>query len=242
LEWINQCQIANVTKLSYYHRLCQFIKMQIIDLTHPMGHQMPVLPGDTMVELKISNQIVNDGYTNYQLTTGMHTGTHIDGPLHMISNQPQLSGFSVDCFIGPGILLDVKHQPLDQIMAHCLQYNLTGYIAIIHTGFSDFFNEHQYFKDYPVIDPILLDYLIEQKVKMIGIDTPSPDYPPYLYHKRILGAHILIIENLTNLKNLIGLSEFEIIALPLKIQADSSPARVVARTLNQNHSKSPNTL
>jgi kynurenine formamidase len=42
---------------------------------------------------------------------------------------------------------------------------------------------------------------------------------------------VYIAENLTNLEKLIPLQQFEITALPLRIHADSSPARIVAKIL-----------
>jgi kynurenine formamidase len=38
----------------------------------------------------------------------------------------------------------------------------------------------------------------------------------------------LIVENLTNLSELIGVKDFDIIAFPLKIRAEASLVRVVA--------------
>jgi kynurenine formamidase len=64
---------------------------------------------------------------------------------------------------------------------------------------------------------------------MLGLDTPTPDQSPFLIHKILLGNEILIIENLTHTEELLEFPNFEIIALPLKIDADGSPARVIAK-------------
>ena len=64
------------------------------------------------------------------------------------------------------------------------------------------------------------------------MDMPDPDYPPYKYHKKFLKAGILILENLTNLQNLIGIDDFEVLALPLKIHAEASFVRAVCVTDN----------
>jgi kynurenine formamidase len=42
--------------------------------------------------------------------------------------------------------------------------------------------------------------------------------------------NVLIAENLANTERLIGIGPFEVIALPLRIEADSSIARIIART------------
>jgi hypothetical protein len=65
---------------------------------------------------------------------------------------------------------------------------------------------------------------------MLGIDAPSPDYFPFAIHKLFFKCNIPIIENLTNLGILIFRENIEIMAFPLKLRADSSLVRVVART------------
>jgi len=64
---------------------------------------------------------------------------------------------------------------------------------------------------------------------MIGIDWASPDLEPYPIHEILLNNNILILENLTNLDFLLSGPAFEIFAFPLKINADSSIVRAVAK-------------
>ena len=67
---------------------------------------------------------------------------------------------------------------------------------------------------------------------MVCMDSPSPDLYPFEIHKLLLENNILLAENLTNFDSLLSVNNFEIIALPLKIHADSSPARIIARMLD----------
>jgi kynurenine formamidase len=66
------------------------------------------------------------------------------------------------------------------------------------------------------------------EVKLFGIDTLSPDASPFSTHDVLLGNGILIAENLTNLDKLLEIKEFTVLALPLKVVADSAPARIIA--------------
>lgn len=50
-----------------------------------------------------------------------------------------------------------------------------------------------------------------------------------LNHKTLLGNGILIMENLVNLEKLLDIPSFEVIALPMKLQADAAWVRVVVR-------------
>lgn len=66
---------------------------------------------------------------------------------------------------------------------------------------------------------------------MVCLDMPSPDKYPFDVHKYLFGHGIFIAENLTNTDRLLSLTAFEMIALPLLIRADSSPARIIARSI-----------
>jgi kynurenine formamidase len=44
---------------------------------------------------------------------------------------------------------------------------------------------------------------------------------------------LLVLQELMNLDKLLGIKKFEVIALPLKIKADSSIARVVAKVISK---------
>lgn len=51
----------------------------------------------------------------------------------------------------------------------------------------------------------------------------------YPIHKILLTKEVLIIENLTNLKSLVGVQSFDVFAFPMKLHAEAAPVRVVAR-------------
>lgn len=201
----------------------------MIDLTHTITNLMPVFPGDPSPKLQQSHCIAQDHYTDFELHISMHCGTHLDGPLHFINNSPFLSNIDITQLIGDGMVIDVRNQ-------ECIEWK-DGYeelipcnsIVLFCTGWSRFFGTSTYFDSYPTITSTLVDHLIRKCVKMVGFDTPSPDSAPHSEHSSFLSNHVLILENLCNLEKLIGINNLEIIALPLKIQSDSAPTRVIAR-------------
>jgi kynurenine formamidase len=64
---------------------------------------------------------------------------------------------------------------------------------------------------------------------MLGVDMPSPDYPPFPVHKLLLNKGIFVLENLTGLEQLLGIKHFEVFEVPLKIHAEASLTRAFAR-------------
>lgn len=203
--------------------------MPFIDLTHCFTAKMPVYPGDPVPTLKQCAQLKEHGFNDYQLATGMHVGTHMDGPLHMIPDGKKLCDFPVDAFFGRGVLVDGRGQKT--ISASLLEHAhlQSGDIVLVRTGFSEYFGQKKYFEEYPEITEDFAVKLIASGVKILGLDSPSPDRAPFKIHKLLLSHDILIIENLTNLEKIPNKTEFQIIALPAKIDTDSASARIVVK-------------
>ncbi len=203
--------------------------MKLIDLTHMLQDRIPVYPGDSEMNLRQTKHLEADGFVNHELTINMHTGTHIDGPMHLTTSGLYLSDFPLDSFMGNGIVLDVSGMQTIEYLEVYEDFISEGTIVILYTGHSQHFGQELYFEQHPVLSKEFADLLVRKKIKMIGLDTPSPDQYPFEIHKLLFENGIFIAENLTNLEQLLDLTSFEIIALPLFIKADSAVARIVAR-------------
>lgn len=202
--------------------------MPFIDLTHTFNQNMPVYPGDPKPEIRHIAHISEHGYNDFEITTGMHVGTHIDAPFHMLANGKQLHEYPVDHFVGKGHVIDARDRAIDAELLN--EKNISkGDIVLVLTGFSAKYNSPEYFESYPEIGESFAKKLIELGVSMVGMDMCSPDRPPFAIHKLLLKHDVLIIENLTNLEKLLECKTFNIIALPAKFHADAAPARVIAQ-------------
>jgi arylformamidase len=102
--------------------------------------------------------------------------------------------------------------------------------VLFYTGMGKKYTDASYFTDYPAMSEETAQFLVDAKVKMVGFDTGSADiHEDFPIHKILLAGNVLIIENLTNLDQLVG-KNFTVYALPLNLQVDGSPARVIAVT------------
>jgi kynurenine formamidase len=205
--------------------------MKLIDLSHTIDQNTPVYPGDQPIGLNQTRSIEADGFTNFNLTSEMHIGTHIDGPLHKVSGSPLIANLSLDKFTGRGILIDVRGENRIEFRESFREQIPVQSIVLFYSGLSNSFNQSDYFSNYPSISEELAHFLVKKEVKIVGLDWCSPDHHPYPIHEILLRNNILIIENLTNLDQLTQETDFEIFAFPLKLEADSSPLRVVAKII-----------
>lgn len=201
--------------------------MKIIDLSVPLNENTPIYPGDPKTEITMAGVLDTDGYEDHRVSFSTHVGTHIDAPAHMVKGGASLDKIPVESFIGNGKLITLKDGQfsLQQVKDSGLQ---EGDIVLFSTGWSQRYYEAAYFEDYPQIPEDIANYLVEQKIKMVGMDMCGPDHPPFPIHQILLSGGVLIAENLTNLEKLIG-KEFEVTALPLHVEIDGSPARIIAR-------------
>jgi kynurenine formamidase len=203
--------------------------MKYIDLTHTFVDNMPVYFGDPPTSLKQITTIAKNGYTDHQLTTVIHVGTHMDAPLHMIEGGAYMSDISLDHFTGVGICIDVRGEKV--IDADVIPKEIPeGAVVLLCTGMSAKYGKDTYATEYPKISEAFARKLISLNAKILGIDMLNPDTSEsYPIHKILLAKPVLIIENLTNLDALIGIKQFDVIAFPMKLHAEGAPVRVVAR-------------
>lgn len=203
--------------------------MPLIDLSHAFSAHMPVYPGDPTPELKPIASLETDGFCDHLLSTPLHVGTHMDAPRHMLRDGKDLSEFDVSRFVGRGVLLDcggksvIDADVLDGVRVE------KGDVVLVWTCFDAKYRTPAYFSDFPLMTEAFANELVESGASIVGMDTPSPDRAPYQVHKILLAKPVLIIENLTHLEKLAGVDSFEVFALPMKLEADAAPARVVAR-------------
>jgi len=198
--------------------------MKYIDLTMLLSEDTPVYPGDPKVQLETVAAIGNDGYHDTVLKLDTHNGTHIDAPAHMVAEGKTLDHFGVDRLVGRGVLVDATKELTAQDFADIKHHS----IVLLRTGFSDKYQAGDYYEKLPMFGDGAVEALVRCHPKLVGIDAGSIDGEPFAVHKALLGAGILLAENLVGLSALVG-QEFEAWALPLRVDVDGAPARIIAR-------------
>jgi kynurenine formamidase len=205
--------------------------MKIIDLSQPIENGMPVYPGDSVTTIKQMAFFNKDKYNNHSLDIQMHAGTHIDGKMHMLDCTKYIDDYPIDSFVGKGCIIDARGRNIVELEPQYKSVIRERSIVLVYTGMDEYYGQFRYYHEHPVLSTEFCRYLISMNVKMVGMDMPSPDRSPFDIHKLLLTNNILILENLTNLNQIIIESNFEVFAMPLKIKADSCIARVAVRLL-----------
>jgi arylformamidase len=195
--------------------------MKIIDISTLISENMPVYPGDPKVSVKKVKTFRKDGLQVSTIKMGLHTGTHIDAPSHYLPSGKTIDQIPLDALTGEAIVCNITNANAgDAIRGRDLKnYGIrAGDIVFLKTANPDVH-----------LDEDGADYLIEKKIKAVGIDNLSIekfDSSDAAVHKKLLKKGILIIEGLI-LGHIAG-GRYLTHCSPLKIAgAEASPARCV---------------
>jgi len=160
------------------------------------------------------------------LKMNLHTGTHIDAPLHMIRDGLTMEHFNLNRFMTKVRVLDLVHVS-GMISAKDLKEKTVdkGEFLLFKTKNS---LENDFNNQFISLSEEGASFLTE--VGVIGVGTDGlgieRDQPEHGTHKRLFNADIMIIEGL-RLRD-VEEGVYDMIALPLKIaDVEASPARVV---------------
>src|ERR671933_1872403 len=81
--------------------------MQIYDISVPIHPGMVTYPGDPEVRTERAAAIADGDLANLtRLDFGVHSGTHIDAPLHFIEGGAAADVLALDVFVGPCVVVD----------------------------------------------------------------------------------------------------------------------------------------
>jgi arylformamidase len=198
---------------------------------------MVTYPGHPVVEITQLARFGYEGKETRRIVLGTHTGTHIDAPRHYIEGGATVESISPEVLCGSAVILDCSSDVGPVNIAHAI-YNVRNvrraaaerilfrFDGDKHLGSFD------YYKSQPWLTEETARALVDCKIKLIGLDTPMPDSYEDIdtmpIHKLLLGAGIVIVEYMVNLKS-IQAETFQLIVAPLKIKdGDGAPARCFA--------------
>jgi kynurenine formamidase len=146
----------------------------------------------------------------------------------MTGDKSMVPDFPAGLFVVKGVLLDVKDSDIIDFNPLWGDAIHEGCAVLLYTGWSDYYGQVRYFSAHPVVCERFADLLAKKKIRILGIDAPSPDRAPHGVHKKLMSSGVFILENLTNLDRLLGARDFTLIAPPVKLDAEGAPVRAVA--------------
>ena len=216
---------------------------RLIDLTFSIHGGMTTYPGHwhPVTEITQLGRIGIEGRASRRIVVGSHTGTHVDSPSHLIEGGGTIDQVPLNVLVGPATVVKFPNcEPNRKIAVDDVRAQIGDrrdvQRILFRYDWSDHWGDISYYTRSPHLSRETCEYIVDIGVKLVGQDAPSPDDPrdspgsdrDSLNHKILLGAGIVNVEYLTNLRA-IQSDEIEFIALPLKVLGgDGAPARCIA--------------
>ncbi|MBE1488687.1 cyclase family protein [Plantactinospora soyae] len=235
-------------------------RVEVVDLTAPLSAQTPILTlpepfGQTvpfgLTEISRYDERGPAWYWN-NISTGEHTGTHFDAPVHWVSGQhgDDVSQVPASRLVAPAVVLDRTAEAaadpdflleVEHIRAWEAEHGPlpAGGWLLYRTGWDAYGDDAAQYANAghtPGISPACAKWLAEESpIQGVGVETVGTDAggahsfdPPFPCHSFLLGADKY---GLTQLRNLASLppTGAVVVAGPLPIIGGSgSPCRVLA--------------
>jgi arylformamidase len=201
---------------------------RIVDLTMTLQEGMVTYPGHPHVEITQLARFGYEGKETRRIVMGTHTGTHIDAPRHYIEGGKTVEDIPPEVLCGPARLYDFSQEKagISSGTLHPAERVLLRFDGDRLLGSFDYYKKNSW------ITEDFARWLIDSGCKLVGLDTPMPDKYEDIstmpIHKLLLGAGVVLVEYMVNLKE-IKAETFQLIVAPLKIKdGDGAPARCFA--------------
>ena len=207
--------------------------MTIFDISLPVSPAIPVWPDDPQVVLRRTMSLDDgDGVNVSHLSCSVHTGTHVDTPIHFIQGGSGADKLPLDALIGPAYVGHLG-QAREITIADLERMALPPHTQrlLLRTRNSELWAQgtREFTPDYVALTPEAAEWVVDQGIRLIGVDYLSVQRfhdPEPTTHRTLLSAGVVIIEGL-------DLSEvqpgtYQLICLPMKlVGSDGAPARAV---------------
>lgn len=207
---------------------------RLLDLSHDVATGMPVFPGDPEVRLTDSAQ--EDPWRVLSVALGSHSGTHIDAARHFVPGGVTIDRYPLERFVVPSCVVRVDAGPDEEIGWAALRGSLPGRLPpgaalLLNTGWDRHWGAEEMVR-HPFLGRETCERLVELGLGLVGTDALNIDSTVRATthaHEVLLGADVLVVENLTNLKSLSPGHVFQCAFVPLKLaDGDGSPIRAYA--------------
>lgn len=203
--------------------------MKIIDITKVISEEMTVYKNRDSKKIKrneVATYETTDMYES-EFTINMHTGTHMDAPLHMVKGGDTVDTIDLNLYYGEVKVFDLTNVKNAIVKSDIESLDIQAGDRVIFKT-TNSFDEGGYNPEFVYLEEDGAEYLRDKGIILLGMDAMSieRDKPDHPTHKIILGAGIGVLEDL-DLRE-VQPGKYLLSALPLRIKgAEATPVRAI---------------
>jgi len=158
--------------------------MKIIDVSVSVANSLPVWEGDPPVVLeRVLSMDEGADYNLSRLSCGVHTGTHVDAPLHFVPGATSVDRLPLKMLIGPAYVLYLPRvkKVTREILATAGIPPRTRRL-LLRTRNSTFWRQKTatFRRDYVGLDDDAAQWVVARRLQLIGVDYLSVAAPDAL--------------------------------------------------------------
>jgi arylformamidase len=190
--------------------------MEWLDISVPIRSGMVSFPGDPAIAMSLPISIRAGDVCNVsRLDFGVHSGTHVDAPVHFVDGAAGADALPLDVLVGPCVVvdgLDVAAVPGGAERVLFMSAN------------GRLWDLDEFSEDYVKLDGAAARALVERGVRLVGIDYLSIGDEEV--HHVLLEAGVVCVEGLD--LRAVEPGGYRLLCAPLKlVGSDGAPARVL---------------
>jgi arylformamidase len=202
------------------------------DISVPLGINLPTWPDSPGVQRTSRMSIARGDVANVtQLSIDVHTGTHVDAPLHFLEQGQSVEELGLTPFIGPAVVVDTgaaKKITAAVLNAAAIPDGTERLLLRTANSLRPGSFQTPFDEDYAALTLDGAQWLATRHLRLVGIDylsiqrySESPEV-----HRALLRSGLTILEGLC-LED-IAAGAYELVCLPLRlIDVEGAPARAI---------------
>ena len=207
--------------------------MEIYDITRPVDTGMVVWPGNPPVSRRRTSDMARGDVANVsELSLGVHTGTHVDAPIHFLPGGAGTETLDLAVLVGPALVVAVPAEApaitaalLDRLP---IPPGTTRVLFQTRSSQDSTDPGSTFREDFAAVTADGAQWLVDHGVRLVGVDylSVAPFDAGVPTHEILLTAGAIPVEGL-NLRG-IAPGPYTLVCLPLKlVGSDGAPARAI---------------
>jgi len=204
----------------------------MIDISMPVDAATPTWPGSPGVKTTSRMSLgAGDEANVTQLELDVHTGTHVDAPLHFVAGGRDMEAIGLDALVGPAIVVDTGDaMDVDAALLDALRVPAGTERLLFRTRNSQdpSWFQSPFREDYAALTADAATWVVEHGVRLVGIDALSIQRyrDPADTHQILLGADVCVVEGLV--LDRVAPGPYDLVCLPFRLTGtEAAPARAV---------------
>jgi len=202
-----------------------------IDISIPVYSGMVVWEDDSPVAIGFEGTIAGgDGANLSYMKMGVHTGTHVDAPLHFIEGGKCMDEMDLSLMMGEAYVFETG---AGVVTGEVLERGNIPDVRrlLIKSGNGGLYKTGVFERGFCALDESGAEWILARGIGLVGIDYLSVEVYAnkdrgHPVHHRLLGAEVVLLEGLVLEDVLPGF--YDLMALPLRLKGrEGAPVRAL---------------